>query len=113
MTDTKPNPEKHMLNPDLTIPKTARAAVLTGHGEKYVIKDDYPVKQPGELQPGECLVKIEYTGVCHSDLHIQKGDWRKKSILPLIGGHEAVGRVMAIGEHSDAGTVKIGDRVGL
>ncbi|KAG6918848.1 hypothetical protein DXG01_011253 [Tephrocybe rancida] len=102
-----------MATIDLSIPKTARAAVLSGFNEKYAIRDDYPVTQPSELQPGECLVKIEYSGVCHSDLHIMKGDWQKKSILPLIGGHEAVGRVVAIGEHSDAGTVKIGDRVGL
>ncbi|KAG6811714.1 hypothetical protein H0H92_006171 [Tricholoma furcatifolium] len=104
-------------NPSLPIqiPETARAAVLSAHGEKYVIKNDYPVPQPASLRPGECLVKIEYTGVCHSDLHIQKGDWARKSILPLIGGHEAVGRVVAIGEHSDmgVGTVKVGDRVGV
>ncbi|KAG6806937.1 hypothetical protein H0H93_002196, partial [Arthromyces matolae] len=94
---------------------TAKAAVLNGLDEKYIIRDDYPVKQPSELQPGECLVKIEYSGVCHSDLHIKQGGWRKKPVLPLIGGHEAVGRVVAIGEHSQPGhgTVKIGDRVGL
>ncbi|KAG6867111.1 hypothetical protein C0993_006659 [Termitomyces sp. T159_Od127] len=98
---------------NLAIPKTAKAAVLNTRGEKYVFKDEYPVKQPSELLPGECLVKLEYSGVCRSDLHVKQGDWRKKSILPLIGGHEAVGRVVAIGEHSDAGTLKIGDRVGL
>ncbi|KAG6887572.1 hypothetical protein C0992_011770 [Termitomyces sp. T32_za158] len=102
-----------MASMDLSIPKTAKAAVLTDRGGKYIFKEDYPVKQPSELLPGECLVKIEYSGVCHSDLHVKLGDWQKKSILPLIGGHEAVGRVVAIGEHSDAGTVKIGDRVGL
>ncbi|KAG6859843.1 hypothetical protein C0995_003066 [Termitomyces sp. Mi166 len=102
-----------MASTDLPVPKTAKAAVVNGLGEKYTIKDDYPVKQPSELLPGECLVKIEYSGVCHSDLHIKQGDWQKKPMLPLVGGHEAVGRVVAIGKHSDAGTVKIGDRVGL
>ncbi|KAH0583421.1 hypothetical protein H2248_009050 [Termitomyces sp. 'cryptogamus'] len=102
-----------MTSTDLSIPKTAKAAILNGLGEKYIIRDDYPVKQASELLPGECLVKIEYSGICHSDLHVKQGDWQKKPILPLIGGHEAVGRVVAIGEHSDAGTVKIGDRVGL
>ncbi|KAF5368766.1 hypothetical protein D9615_010408 [Tricholomella constricta] len=97
----------------LEIPKTAKAAVLSGHDEVYTLKDDHPVKQASELAPGECLVKVEYSGVCHSDLHIKKGDWQRKSILPLVGGHEAVGRVVAIGEHSEAGTVKVGDRVGV
>ncbi|KAH0583422.1 hypothetical protein H2248_009051 [Termitomyces sp. 'cryptogamus'] len=102
-----------MTSTDLSIPKTAKAAILNGLGEKYIIRDDYPVKQASELLPGECLVKIEYSGICHSDLHVKQGDWKKKLIMPLIGGHEAVGRIVAIGKHSDAGTVKIGDRVGL
>ncbi|KAF8077555.1 mannitol-1-phosphate dehydrogenase M1PDH1 [Lyophyllum atratum] len=95
------------------IPKTARAAVLSEFNQAYALKDDQPVKQASELAPGECLIKVEYSGVCHSDLHIQKGDWARKAMLPLIGGHEAVGQVVAIGEHSDAGTIKIGDRVGV
>ncbi|RDB23020.1 Alcohol dehydrogenase 1 [Hypsizygus marmoreus] len=96
------------------IPQTAKALVLNDFGEGYVLKEDYPVKQPSELAPGECLVKLEYSGVCHSDLHIQKGDdWTRRAKLPLIGGHEGVGRVVAIGEHSDVGTLKIGDRVGV
>ncbi|GLB34537.1 putative alcohol dehydrogenase GroES-like domain [Lyophyllum shimeji] len=95
------------------IPKTARAAVLNELNGAYALKEEQPVKQASELAPGECLVKVEYSGVCHSDLHIKKGDWARKPILPLIGGHEAVGRVVAIGEHSDAGPVKVGDRVGI
>ncbi|KAG5652129.1 hypothetical protein H0H81_006205 [Sphagnurus paluster] len=95
------------------IPTTARAAVLSEFNQPYSLRTDYPVKQPAELAPGECLVKIEYSGVCHSDLHIKKGDWTFKPTLPLIGGHEGVGRVVAIGEHSDAGPIKLGDRVGL
>ncbi|KAG5642920.1 hypothetical protein DXG03_001871 [Asterophora parasitica] len=97
----------------LEIPKTARAAVLTAHNTTYEVKSDHPVKQASELAPGECLIKVEYSGVCHSDLHVKKGDWSRKSVLPLVGGHEAVGRVVAIGEHSDARTIKVGDRVGV
>jgi len=95
-----------------TIPLTQKAAILESHNTPYVVKTDYPVKQPSELAPGECLIKLEYTGVCHSDLHVRNGDWASKSKLPLIGGHEGIGHVVAIGEHS-ATTVKIGDRVGV
>ncbi|KAF5318185.1 hypothetical protein D9619_012097 [Psilocybe cf. subviscida] len=98
---------------NITIPKTQRAGVLTAYGQPYTIKDDHPVTQPSELAPGECLVKLEYSGVCHSDLHIYKGDWKTKSKLPLVGGHEGIGRVVAIGEHTGGDHVKIGDRVGL
>ncbi|KAF9469457.1 chaperonin 10-like protein [Collybia nuda] len=96
-----------------TIPLTARTAITTGFDQEYVIKDDHPVKQPSELNPGECLVKLDYTGVCHSDIHVGRGEWAWKAPLPLIGGHEGVGHVVAIGEHSEAGSVKVGDRVGV
>lgn len=97
----------------LSVPLTAKAAVLSEINQPYVIKEDHPVKQPSELAPGECLVKLEYAGVCHSDLHVSKADWSRKPIIPLVGGHEGVGYVVAIGEHSPDGPVKIGDRVGI
>jgi threonine dehydrogenase-like Zn-dependent dehydrogenase len=39
------------------------------------LKDDFPMKQPDELAPGEYLVKMHCTGVCHSDLYACNGDW--------------------------------------
>jgi len=50
-----------------------------------------------QMQPDEILVKVLFTGVCHSDYHIWKGDWKKPAKRPLIGGHEGVGVVKAIG----------------
>jgi propanol-preferring alcohol dehydrogenase len=96
----------------ITIPLTQKAAILEAHSTPYVVKTDYPVKQPSELAAGECLIKLEYSGVCHSDLHIRNADWANKLKPPLIGGHEGIGRVVAIGAHSGS-TVKIGDRVGV
>jgi len=96
-----------------SIPQSARAAVLTAFNQDLLLKYDHPVKQPSELAPEECLVKLEYAGVCHSDLHIKKGDWRRKASLPIMGGHEGVGHVVAIGEHTVDGDIKVGDRVGL
>ncbi|KIM49856.1 hypothetical protein M413DRAFT_438976 [Hebeloma cylindrosporum] len=100
------------MTANTNIPKTQKAAVLEDFASPYAIKADHPVKQPSELAPGECLVKLEYTGVCHSDLHIRNAEWAVNAQLPLVGGHEGIGRVVAIGEHS-TGNVKVGDRVGI
>lgn len=74
-----------------SIPQTARAALITAPKQDLVIKRDYPVKQASELAPGECLVKLEYAGVCHSDLHVLEGGWTGgKLSLPeggLVGGN--------------------------
>ncbi|KAG9318001.1 chaperonin 10-like protein [Chiua virens] len=73
----------------------------------------HPVPDPTELKPNECLVKIEYSGVCQSDLHARNGDWKRKPTLPRIGGHEGVGTVMAIGAGTVDSPVALGDRVGI
>lgn len=95
------------------IPKTQKAALVVSSDAPIVVKDDHPVKQPEELAPGECLVKMYCTGVCHTDLHARKGDWPLPHKFPLIGGHEGVGEVVAIGAHTINSPVKIGDRVGV
>ncbi|KAF9442535.1 mannitol-1-phosphate dehydrogenase M1PDH1 [Macrolepiota fuliginosa MF-IS2] len=100
-------------SPKFTIPKTQRAAVLHTLKSPYTLETNWPVTQPSELKPGQCLVKLEYTGVCHSDLHIRNVDWGREPIIPLVGGHEGVGVVVAIGEGTYGSAVKIGDRVGL
>jgi alcohol dehydrogenase, propanol-preferring len=50
------------------IPKTQTAAVVTSKDEEIQIKTDHPVTQPEDLAPGECLVKLEATGVCHTGM---------------------------------------------
>ncbi len=69
--------------------------------------DDYPTPEPGE---GEIRIKIEYCGICRTDLHIAEGDipLHKK---PVIIGHEIVGKVDKLGR--GAKRFKIGDRVGI
>ncbi|KAJ7924064.1 chaperonin 10-like protein [Mycena leptocephala] len=90
----------------------ARACLITEFGPEFVLKNDHPVVQPTELTPGECLVKIDYAGVCHSDLHIKEGGWGPVR-FPRVGGHEGIGHVVAIGEHTTDSPVRIGDRVGI
>jgi len=56
-----------------------------------------PVRAPG---PGEALVQIEACGVCGSDTFLQDGGFGDK--LPVVPGHEAAGRVIAVGDDDDA-----------
>ncbi|KAF9031520.1 GroES-like protein [Hymenopellis radicata] len=95
------------------IPKTQTVALVEKSGGTIVMKNDWPVKQQSELAPGECLVKIDATGCCHTDLHAALGDWPLKAKSPLIGGHEGVGIIVAIGSNTAHSPVKIGDRVGI
>jgi alcohol dehydrogenase, propanol-preferring len=84
-----------------------KAAIARGFGEPLTI-EQVPMPVPGR---GEVLVKIEATGVCHTDLHAVNGDWPVKPMMPLIPGHEGVGYVAALGE--DVTDLKEGDAVGI
>lgn len=89
-----------------TIPKKMKAVVSEELGKPVVIKEvDVPV--PG---PGEVLVKVAATGVCHTDLHAIMGDWPVKPKEHLIPGHEGVGTVVAVGPGVEG--VEVGDILG-
>ena len=68
-----------------------KAAVLSDYGQPMRI-EDVTIDPP---RAGEVLVRIGATGVCHSDYHVIKGEW--KYGLPIILGHEAAGTVEAVG----------------
>ncbi|KAF9446237.1 mannitol-1-phosphate dehydrogenase [Macrolepiota fuliginosa MF-IS2] len=97
----------------IQIPKTQKAAIVKCSGAAVQVQSNVPVTQPADLKPGECLVKLQCTGVCHTDLHAAMGDWPVPSKTPLIGGHEGVGDVVAIGHNTVNSPVKLGDRVGI
>lgn len=107
------SPSKITYLPTMSIPLTQTACVVKSPGAPLTVEKDYPVRQAHDLQPGECLVKISHTGVCHTDLHAKTGDWPVKPTHPLIGGHEGVGVIVAMGEHTAGSPVKVGDRVGI
>ncbi|MGE5523441.1 MAG: NADPH-dependent aldehyde reductase Ahr [Rhodospirillaceae bacterium] len=65
---------------------------------------------PGPLGPEEVEIAVEYCGICHSDLSMLKNEWGMTA-YPFVPGHEAIGRVTALGEHAKG--VQIGERVGL
>jgi Zn-dependent alcohol dehydrogenase len=80
-----------------------RGVVLGSRGE--VALEEIGVDPPG---PGEVLVRIEATGVCHSDLHVIEEDgWGHA--YPVLLGHEGAGTVEAVGDGVE--TVAPGDRV--
>lgn len=65
---------------------------------------------PGPLGPDEVEIAVEHCGICHSDLSVLENDWGI-SRYPLVPGHEAVGRIVAVGERV-AGLAP-GQRVGV
>ena len=89
------------------IPKTMRAAVVEKFREPLQIRE-VPVPSPG---PGQALVQIIATGVCHTDLHAADGDWPVKPTPPFVPGHEGAGVVVALGP--GVTHLKEGDRVGI
>ena len=89
------------------MPNTMKAAVVRKFGAPLTI-EEVPVPAPGANQ---VLVKIEASGVCHTDLHAANGDWPAKPKLPLIPGHEGVGRIAALGKGVRG--LKEGDAVGV
>ncbi|AJY73495.1 alcohol dehydrogenase AdhP [Paenibacillus beijingensis] len=85
-----------------------KAAVITEFGKPLEITD---VPKPESLAYSECLIRIHVCGVCHTDLHVARGDWHVEDGLPLIPGHEGVGIVEQVGP--GVTNIKIGDRVGV
>src|SRR5205807_5028349 len=65
---------------------------------------DLPVPEPG---PGELLLEVSVCGVCRTDLHVVDGELSEPK-LPLVPGHQIVGRVVGGGERFTAG-----ERVGV
>ncbi|EPE32390.1 GroES-like protein [Glarea lozoyensis ATCC 20868] len=95
------------------IPKKYRACVYDKPGSISTKIEELETPEPGA---GEVLVRLTHSGVCHSDMGIMENTWRG---LPYptqagqVGGHEGVGIVHKLGPGSEAGRVKVGDRVGI
>lgn len=82
-----------------------RAAVLLKTGdEKLVLVDDIEVLPPG---PTDVTIKIEATGVCHSDLHAMNGSLPQGA--PFVPGHEGAGIISEVGD--DVTGLTVGDHV--
>jgi propanol-preferring alcohol dehydrogenase len=84
-----------------------RAAVVHDFQEPLVI-EERPIPEPG---PGQIRIKIETSGICHTDIHAAHGDWPVKPVLPLVPGHEGVGLVDELGD--GVTRVRAGQRVAI
>jgi uncharacterized zinc-type alcohol dehydrogenase-like protein len=65
---------------------------------------------PGEMQSNDVDIKIEYCGICHSDLSMLDNEWGM-SAYPFVPGHEIIGTVEAIGDQ--VSNLQVGQRVGV
>src|ERR1700732_3943839 len=83
-----------------------RAMVLRRTGERLGV-GERPELQPG---PGQIRVRVEACGVCRTDLHVVDGELPDPK-LPVVPGHEIVGRVAALGP--DVRNFALGTRVGV
>jgi propanol-preferring alcohol dehydrogenase len=83
-----------------------RAMVLDWPGLPLVMRER-EAPAPGR---GEVLVEIAACGVCRTDLHVVDGELPQPK-LPIVPGHEIVGRVAAIGE--DVAAFAVGERIGV
>jgi S-(hydroxymethyl)glutathione dehydrogenase/alcohol dehydrogenase len=83
-----------------------KAAVFRAPGQPMDIET---VSIPSTPPPGEVVVRIKASGLCHSDLHVVLGEWAVPS--PMILGHEGAGIVEAVGDGVTG--VEVGDHVVL
>src|SRR6188768_1044846 len=84
-----------------------RAAVVHDFSSRLTIDE---VPRP-VLEPGQILVEVEATGLCHTDIHAAHGDWPVKPSPPFVPGHEGVGIVKELGP--GATELAVGDRVAM
>src|SRR6202161_3668461 len=87
--------------------RTMKAAVAPELGAKLEIRE-LPIPEPG---PGQVLIRMQTSGLCHTDIHAAAGDWPVKPTPPFIPGHEGIGRVEELG--TGVSTRAIGDRVAI
>ncbi|MFE3693179.1 zinc-dependent alcohol dehydrogenase [Streptomyces sp. NPDC059129] len=84
-----------------------KAAVVRELGAPLII-EERPDPEPG---PGQVRIRLEASGLCHTDIHAARGDWPVKPSPPFVPGHEGVGIVEALGDAVEHLTV--GQRVAV
>ncbi|KAF2479096.1 chaperonin 10-like protein [Neohortaea acidophila] len=95
------------------LPKKYKAVVYDKPGEVSTKVVELDMPEPG---PGEVLINLTHSGVCHSDMGVMTNRWRK---LPAptqagqVGGHEGVGKIVKMGPGTENSPRKVGDRVGI
>lgn len=90
-----------------SVPEGVMRAAVVVAPDKPLVVTEVPIPVPG---PGQALVRVITSGVCHTDLHAARGDWPVPPKTNLIPGHEGYGEVVALGD--GVTTLKVGDKVG-
>ncbi|KAF2151793.1 GroES-like protein [Myriangium duriaei CBS 260.36] len=97
-----------------TLPAKYKAAVYDKPGSLSTKIVELDMPEPG---PGEVLIRLTHSGVCHSDMGIMTNSWKA---LPYptqegqVGGHEGIGTIVKFGPGTeDTASVKKGQRVGI
>lgn len=85
-----------------------KAAVVERFGAPLRIEE----RAEGEPGPEQVAVRIEASGLCHTDVHAARGEWPVKPEPPFVPGHEGVGVVTATGPGNMHG-LAVGDRVAM
>ncbi|MBN9109359.1 MAG: Zn-dependent alcohol dehydrogenase [Pseudonocardia sp.] len=80
-----------------------RAAVMIEPGKPFEI-EELDLDEPG---PFEVRIRYEYSGLCHSDLHLSSGEIACR--MPMVAGHEGAGVIEAVG--ASVSRVAVGDHV--
>ena len=86
---------------------TMKAAVVPALGASLEIRE-IPVPDPGS---GQVLVRMQASGICHTDIHAARGDWPVKPHPPFVPGHEGIGVVEKVG--SGCAIRRVGERVAI
>jgi propanol-preferring alcohol dehydrogenase len=102
MSDTLTHPE--IAHSPLT---SYRAAVVRELGGPLTVER----VEPPMLEAGQVRVRVEASGLCHTDIHAAHGDWPVKPSPPFVPGHEGVGIVVEVG--AGVTEVALGDRVAM
>ncbi|MEG0160693.1 MAG: NAD(P)-dependent alcohol dehydrogenase [Aurantimicrobium sp.] len=63
-----------------------------------------------DVLPEDVRIAVEYSGICHSDIHTVRGDWGDMP-YPVVPGHEIIGRVIEVG--NNVSKYAVGDLVGV
>ncbi|MBV9414834.1 MAG: zinc-dependent alcohol dehydrogenase [Solirubrobacterales bacterium] len=102
MAVTAPKPAKSAASP------TAYQAAVVHHFHEPLSLEDVPTNP---LEPGQVRVRVEASGLCHTDIHAAHGDWPIKPSPPFVPGHEGVGLVTELGP--GVSEIALGDRVAM
>ena len=89
------------------MPVTVHAYAAPEKGKPF---EPFEYDLPDELDHDQIEIEVDHCGLCHSDLSMLNNDWGMTQ-YPFVGGHEASGRVVKVGQHVPA--LEVGDTVGL